>query len=391
MNRKIAVILSIVIAAAAVFACSETVSIKYNAADVSSSNQNGQTFDLSSYFSDLKNCFDSIINFHRDKFLIYSDSNKNEIIGFSYPQSVDPIKPIEKNTADVKENFGAKGDGKTDDTVAIQSALFCLRNGGTINFPKGEYLISDCLIFFSNQTLKFEKGAVIKRKPLGSYCGEFSELNLMLASYTNPNTAGFNGIHNVVIDGATFDGNADIKENSHISILNFTHGSNIVISNCSFINGSEAHYVECNSSRNVKFENCFFDGDSYTAIRTDVDYNELVQIDYAQKNLYGPVYLSDKSEMLFKRDEIPCENIEFSKCRFTCNNAAAIGNHKDAKHNAIFIHDCEFIGNPKINDYVHFTTSVTNIRIENNIYKLSDNDNSDVSYDKMVLRFAGVK
>lgn len=40
-------------------------------------------------------------------------------------------------------DFGARGDGKTDDTVAIQSALAFLatRNGGTISFPEGDYLV----------------------------------------------------------------------------------------------------------------------------------------------------------------------------------------------------------------------------------------------------------
>lgn len=40
-------------------------------------------------------------------------------------------------------DFGARGDGKTDDTIAIQSALAFLatRNGGTLQFPEGDYLV----------------------------------------------------------------------------------------------------------------------------------------------------------------------------------------------------------------------------------------------------------
>jgi hypothetical protein len=40
-------------------------------------------------------------------------------------------------------DFGAKGDGTTDDTIAIQSALayIATRNGGTLNFPEGEYIV----------------------------------------------------------------------------------------------------------------------------------------------------------------------------------------------------------------------------------------------------------
>lgn len=44
------------------------------------------------------------------------------------------------------KNFGAKGDGATDDTQAIQDTINSAKNsGGTIFFPKGEYLISDNL------------------------------------------------------------------------------------------------------------------------------------------------------------------------------------------------------------------------------------------------------
>lgn len=42
-------------------------------------------------------------------------------------------------------DFGAKGDGRTDDTIAIQSAFafMATRNGGTLNFPEGDYLVGD--------------------------------------------------------------------------------------------------------------------------------------------------------------------------------------------------------------------------------------------------------
>lgn len=40
-------------------------------------------------------------------------------------------------------DFGAKGDGVADDTIAIKSALafMATRNGGTLNFPEGDYIV----------------------------------------------------------------------------------------------------------------------------------------------------------------------------------------------------------------------------------------------------------
>ncbi len=43
------------------------------------------------------------------------------------------------------KDFGAVGDGKTDDTIAIQSALafIATRNGGTLFFPEGDYQVGN--------------------------------------------------------------------------------------------------------------------------------------------------------------------------------------------------------------------------------------------------------
>jgi hypothetical protein len=52
--------------------------------------------------------------------------------------------PDENNTGNYNvRDFGALGDGRTDDTLAIQSALafIAVRNGGTLFFPDGDYQV----------------------------------------------------------------------------------------------------------------------------------------------------------------------------------------------------------------------------------------------------------
>lgn len=60
-------------------------------------------------------------------------------------------------------DFGAKGDGKVNDTSAINSAIEAAASsgGGIVVFPKGVYL-SYSIHLMSDITLKLDKGAVIK-------------------------------------------------------------------------------------------------------------------------------------------------------------------------------------------------------------------------------------
>lgn len=78
------------------------------------------------------------------------------------------------------KDFGAVGDGSTDDTVAIQAAIDSVeaQGGGTVHFPEGTYIVSDTLTIDNNgvfllgdahpvveqlyQTTVEPKGSVIK-------------------------------------------------------------------------------------------------------------------------------------------------------------------------------------------------------------------------------------
>lgn len=65
----------------------------------------------------------------------------------------------ETGVVDVRE-FGAKGDGKTDDTAALQRAIDCCPEGGRAVFGKGVYLTRP-LALKSDITIELKKGAEI--------------------------------------------------------------------------------------------------------------------------------------------------------------------------------------------------------------------------------------
>lgn len=91
---------------------------------------------------------------------------------------------------------GAKGDGKTDDTEAIQDAIDQVAgSGGTVLIPDGTYRVgvekSDHLKLKSDMTLKLSSGAVLKAFPAKS--GNYSLLDIAEAK-------------NVTVSGGTLEG-----------------------------------------------------------------------------------------------------------------------------------------------------------------------------------------
>ena len=58
------------------------------------------------------------------------------------------------------KDFGAVGDGVTDDSIACQSAVNCLPKGGRLYFPKGTYVVSP-INLKSHITLELSEGATL--------------------------------------------------------------------------------------------------------------------------------------------------------------------------------------------------------------------------------------
>ncbi|MBW4619821.1 MAG: glycoside hydrolase family 55 protein [Cyanosarcina radialis HA8281-LM2] len=81
-----------------------------------------------------------------------SEFNRNPAVAQTAPQqSIDRIFPANSGIVNIKTEYGAKGDGVTDDTQAILKAI--RENIGykgarkVIYFPKGTYLVSDRLVW----------------------------------------------------------------------------------------------------------------------------------------------------------------------------------------------------------------------------------------------------
>lgn len=272
----------------------------------------------------------------------------------------------------VADNENVFSDGIHDDTKALQECIDKVKDGGTIYFPDGTYLISSTLIFYSNQIFKLSDNAVILRSNESNPVTRY-----LLASYSEPQWSGYEGTHDVIISGGIFDGNADLIEKS--TLVNTVHCRNIQIVGCHFRNCSMWHMIEINSTENAVIDNCVFDGPSYTLIPENL-LNEQIQLDLAHEGSYGPVYNCDGKLIDFCKDDTVCHNVVISNNIFKCAGFPAIGHHGDCGHHNILIENNIFDGKSGLYDksrgYIIFRPMVYDVKIKKNVFISPENTNS---------------
>ncbi len=132
-------------------------------------------------------------------------------------------------TISVKD-FGAIGDGTTDDTIAINAALVAAE-GNELYFPAGTYLCGDTIYVYNGTKLLgagFGATTILAGAALGG------SKNLILNK--NPSAVTFLD-QNIIVDGIFFDGN---NLSFPSGIVTFGKVKNLLIQNCKFAN---SHYM----------------------------------------------------------------------------------------------------------------------------------------------------
>lgn len=214
----------------------------------------------------------------------------------------------------VVTDFGAVGDGTTDDAAAIQSAL---NAGGVVYFPAKTYKIESPLKFDSNMVLFAEPGATIL---------EGAALDNLMRNKAESTDGGYTATFNVRIIGLTFDGSTYATDNT---LLAFTHADSISIENCTFRNGyGNYHDIEVNSSRNVVIRGCSFNGS-----RRSGNNAEQIQLDSLTNRFTYPWGTEGAI------DSTPCDNVLIEGCVFNVTTKV-IGHH-----NSVAPKNTKFIGN----------------------------------------------
>ncbi len=162
-----------------------------------------------------------------------------------------PVVATEINVLDV----GARGDGKSDDTQAIQTAIAALGlGGGTLRFPAGSYVVNATTLDRSHVTIEGEgpRRSILKVTRPGSYA-----FNLNQSS---------GAIEDVWIRGLGFEAApgidckaVEIQENA----------SRIRISECRF--WDIAWGITFHSPRHVVVEDCRFEAPGFAPIGSSIE------------------------------------------------------------------------------------------------------------------------
>lgn len=221
--------------------------------------------------------------------------------------------------------YGAKGDGKTNDQEAIQKAInACKETGGTVLLEKGTFLTGQ-LILVSNLTLKIDTSATIlgimsdAEKDYPHHLIETKFPNRMLQDCQRRLIYG-NKVNNVTITGGgTINGQGNYKpwmnvkeigtEKDRPSILAFAGANNITVSNITLIKPAcwTQVYIESND---IKIQNIKVHTGNLTPNRDGIDI-----VDCHNVLIEDSQFQSEDDGICFKSgSEYGCKDIVVRRC-----------------------------------------------------------------------------
>lgn len=191
------------------------------------------------------------------------------------------------------KNYGAIGDGITDDAPAIQAAI----NAGDIFFPPGTYWTNGAVVLTSAHNGRSITGygaTLTKNSGSSSY--------VVFAGLSNGATGYGSGPSNLTMHGLIFRGKFGDATRRTVCAMSLHHSENVLVYNCQFIEAAGGgHRFDLQGCRGITIRDNVFKGfDTYYAEL----YAEDIQADFSARG--GASYAEP---ILTSYDTLPCLNI----------------------------------------------------------------------------------
>lgn len=187
------------------------------------------------------------------------------------------------------KTYGAKGNDRLDDTKAFQDALDYISSvgGGELYVPQGTYYVRRTEVAGKAYCIKIPSNCKIIGDDMNK-----SVIKLMAKQTNYTRIAYFEKNTNLVLSNLTFDGNASAQVktkgayNEHLGGLFVSQSSDILISDCKFINtgGDGVSLRGSIPTQNVVVKNCYFDGNNRNGLTLGSGFKHIT----ISNNYFGP-------------------------------------------------------------------------------------------------------
>jgi len=261
---------------------------------------------------------------------------------------------------DVRQS-GAKGDGKTLDTVAIQAALDACgqTGGGTVHFTAGTYL-SQPIVVRGKTALLLEAGATLLASPKQSdYLKGGGD---WLAAGSNdaftPFISGNNLTDVAIIGQGTIDGSgtnwwgpaeaARLRKPGYVlprpDLVRLNHCTNVCLAGVKLINSPKAHFVPADCEA-VVVEGVTIRSPAGAANTDGIDPVNCRNVTITRCTIdTGDDNIAIKSGRKVEGRRFGCENITITDCDFLHGHGMAIGSATIGGVHQVVVKNCRFEG-----------------------------------------------
>ena len=269
-----------------------------------------------------------------------SVSSENEVADTSNSNEVRESntaleKGIEVSALSVKD-YGAVGDGVSDDRQAIQDTIDAAAKGlggGKVYFPEGTYLVKEIVFLRSHTHLEVHEKATILN---GINIKNHPSIVFMTGLFTDDgDQVEWEPTEDISYSGGTIDMNGALNEErtkaKNLPLINSSgafaigNSKNVTISNVTFKDSYQGHAIQIAGSKNVLVDNSRFLGQALPKTMKDgqIISKESIQIEPLTRKGF-PYALNDNGQ---KSENVTIQNSYFGKSEKSGELVTAIGTH----------------------------------------------------------------